>query len=82
MGSRLAELGAQPMVKRPRLIKHGGVDQGLRAGRGFSLPELEEAGFTLEQAKKLGLRVDKRRRSKHPWNVEVLRKLLAELERA
>lgn len=68
-----------PVVRRPRLLKHGGIDQGVRKGRGFSLPELEEAGITLEEAKALGIRVDKRRRSKHPWNVEVLKRFIEAL---
>ena len=68
-----------PLVKRPRLMKHGGVDRGLKSGRGFSLAELEEAGLTLREAKALGIRIDKRRKSKHPWNVEALRRFVEEL---
>ena len=68
-----------PMVRRPRLVKHGGVRPGLKRGRGFSLAELEEAGLTLEEARALGIMIDKRRKSKHPWNVEALRKFVEEL---
>ncbi len=67
------------MVKRPRLRRLGLVDPGLRAGRGFSLGELREAGLTPEKARKLGLYVDKRRRSVHPWNVEALKRFVEEL---
>ena len=65
-----------PIVKKPRLIKHGGIDQGTRKGRGFSLGELKEAGLTPSMAKKLGIYVDKRRKTVHPWNVEALKEYL------
>ena len=47
-----------------------------RQGKGFSLNELKAAGITLDLAKKLGIRIDKRRRSKGEENVEALKKLL------
>jgi large subunit ribosomal protein L13e len=56
------------------------VDPGLRPGRGFSLGELREAGLTPKEAMRLGLYVDKRRRSVHPWNVEALRKYLEKIK--
>lgn len=43
-----------------------------RKGRGFSLGELNEAGVSLEEARRLGIYVDKRRSTVHPENVEVL----------
>ncbi|MEB3816828.1 MAG: 50S ribosomal protein L13e [Desulfurococcales archaeon] len=72
----------EAIVKKPRLRKLGPIDPGLRRGRGFSLGELREAGLTPKQALKLGIYVDKRRRTVHPWNVEALKDFLKKLREA
>lgn len=46
-----------------------------RTGRGFSLAELQQAGLTLGDAKRLGVPIDRRRRSCWPENVEALKQL-------
>jgi len=69
----------KPIVKKTVLRVHGGVDQGLRVGKGFSIGELKAAGLNLEEAKILGLWIDKRRRSVHEWNVKVLKEYLESL---
>jgi large subunit ribosomal protein L13e len=48
----------------------------LREGRGFSKLELKEVGLTLSLAKKLGLRIDKRRKTIHEENVKALKEFL------
>jgi len=44
-----------------------------RAGKGFSSEELGKAGLTLAEAKRLEIPVDKRRRTVHDVNVEVVK---------
>ncbi len=68
------------LVKKPRLRKLGPIDPGLREGRGFSLGEIREVGLTPERARKLGLYVDKRRKSVHPWNVKALKEFIEKLK--
>lgn len=44
-----------------------------RKGKGFSLGEVREAGLSIHEAKRLGVPIDKRRRTLHPQNVERLK---------
>lgn len=55
-----------PLVRSPTTKK-------LREGKGFSVGELKQAGVTLELGKKLGIRVDRRRKSVREENVKILR---------
>ncbi|OYT46867.1 MAG: 50S ribosomal protein L13e [Desulfurococcales archaeon ex4484_42] len=71
--------GVKPVVKSPRILKFKTMEVGTRVGRGFSEGELREVGLTLRNAKKLGLPIDKRRRSVRKENVEILKKFLDEL---
>ena len=47
----------------------------LRRGKGFALGELCAASLTIEDAKQLLVRIDKRRRTTHPINVAMIRRL-------
>lgn len=48
-----------------------------KIGRGFSLGELERAGISASEARRLGIYIDRRRRTVHEWNVEALIRLKA-----
>ena len=47
-----------------------------RKGRGFSLEELKEAKLSYQEARKRGISVDRRRKTKHIDNVKALKSIL------
>ena len=51
----------------------GALKQRIRVGRGFSKGELEMAGLSAGEARRVGIRVDSRRRTVHEGNVETLK---------
>ena len=61
-----------------QVYKPGTRKRQKRVGRGFSIGELKAAGITLDMARRLGIYVDKRRKSIHEENVEALKKILEE----
>lgn len=48
----------------------------IRQGKGFSLNEIKEAGLTVDLASRMRLFIDRRRRSSHKENVEMLKTAL------
>ena len=74
----------EPMREEEHLPLKGGSPQAtvfgsyglvkkIRLGRGFSPSELQEVKLSLAKARKIGLRVDIRRKSKHPENIKKLK---------
>ncbi|RLE56977.1 MAG: 50S ribosomal protein L13e [Candidatus Methanomethylicota archaeon] len=64
-------------VKTPRLKVKGRILKEWKEGRGFSKGEVMEAGISISEARRMKLRIDKRRRSKHQENIEILKKLVS-----
>ena len=58
------------VVRRHRVL----VKQ--RVGKGFSRGELKAVQLSLDQARKLKLKVDERRITTHKWNIEALQRYL------
>lgn len=58
-----------PELPPARVNRQGG---GWRRGKGFSVVELKKAGLAAVDAKRLGIRVDSRRRSVHQFNTDIL----------
>jgi large subunit ribosomal protein L13e len=64
---------AEPAVKSPK-------DAKPRRGRGFSTSETIQSGLTVDDARKMGLFVDIRRKTAYPENVEALKQYQKDLE--
>jgi len=64
----------KPLVKPPKLIVHGPVpEKEFRKAKGYSKGEIVEAGLTVDEARKLGIHVDERRKTVHEINVNRLK---------
>jgi large subunit ribosomal protein L13e len=50
----------------------------LKAGKGFSLGEIQDAGLNVHEAKRLSLRIDRRRKTIHKENVTAIKTYLKE----
>jgi hypothetical protein len=64
---------AEPTAKSPR-------DARPRRGRGFSNDEVSQAGLTIDEARRMGLIVDIKRKTVHPENVAALKQYIKDLE--
>ncbi|TKJ19708.1 MAG: hypothetical protein CEE43_14740 [Promethearchaeota archaeon Loki_b32] len=66
------------MEKEPTLeaiVKSPAIDAHMRAGNGFSLKEIKEAGKTPELLKKLNIKIDYFRKSAQSENIEKIKSL-------
>ncbi|MEM2141912.1 MAG: ribosomal protein L13e [Candidatus Thorarchaeota archaeon] len=50
-----------------------------RRGRGFSIGEIRAAGIHPREAPMMGLIVDRRRRTTHSMNVDILKEFISEI---
>jgi large subunit ribosomal protein L13e len=60
---------------KPQILKQ---DERQRVGRGFSREELKKAGLNLQEARRIELPIDFRRRTAHDENVEAVKTYAAQ----
>ena len=61
------------MKRKIEVDVYAPMKRSLRSGKGFSPREIRMAGLTLREAERLGIRIDKRRKSLHLQNVKRLK---------
>jgi ribosomal protein L13E len=60
---------------KPRILK---PDEKQRMGKGFSREEVKKAGLNLQEARRIELPIDFRRRTAHDGNVEAVKAYAAQ----
>lgn len=73
----LSSRAPKPLVQAH---SRGGLPAKTRIGRGFSISELKAVGLNVKRAKRLGLKIDVRRRTSHEVNVNVLKEFLKSIQ--
>jgi ribosomal protein L13E len=61
----------------PIVVRRHNIRVKQRVGKGFSRGELKAVQLSVDQARKLKLRVDERRTTAHKWNIEALQRYLS-----
>ena len=67
------------MAFRPEI--HAPQTGETRQGRGFSLPELKEAGIGIADARWMAIPIDSRRKTQHPENVKLLQDFVKRIKK-
>jgi large subunit ribosomal protein L13e len=67
------------MKIKPRIMRKAGKQ---RDGKGFSRNELKKAGTSFAEALKLGIPVDRMRRTEHEENIQAVKSFLASAKAA
>lgn len=67
-------------MKRP-IVKSPGR-KTFRIGRGFSLGELAEVGLDMDRARRLGIAVDRRRKTVRKENIEALKAYIESMDKS
>ncbi len=62
-------------IRRGILVLSPGVRRLVR-GKGFSIREIMEAGIGIDQARRLGIPIDKRRKTSYEHNINFLREIM------